>query len=54
MTVEQLRQMPKDMANRLLNLEQKRKWVFVHNDTANCYFVKNGKIEDVPPEGWWY
>ena len=22
--------------------------------TANCYFVKNGKIEDVEPAGWWY
>jgi hypothetical protein len=53
MTDEELKAMSKDDANRLFYESDKRRWVRLHNATANLYFVKNGRIEDVEPAGWW-
>ena len=53
MTDEELRTMSKDDANKLFYESDKRRWVRLHNATANLYFVKNGRIEDVEPAGWW-
>lgn len=54
MTDEQLKAMPKDDANKLLCMEDQRRWVQLHNATANLYFINDGKIADVDPSGWWY
>lgn len=54
MTDEELKAMSKDDANRLLNVLNKRRWVDLHNETANIYFIKGCKIVDVEPSGWWY
>ena len=54
MTDEELKMMSKDSANKSLNNKDKERWVRLHSATANLYFVRNGKIVDVPPEGWWY
>ena len=55
MTDEELKKMTKDEANEHLSLEDKRRWVKLHNTTANLYFLKKeGHIEDVPSQGWWY
>ena len=54
MTDEQLKAMSKDDANASLSRSDMHRWVQLHNATANCYFVKDGKIEDVEPAGWWY
>ena len=54
MTDEQLKAMSKADANASLSLSDMHRWVQLHNATANLYFVKNGKIEDVEPAGWWY
>ena len=54
MTDEQLKAMSKDDANKVLCRSDQRRWVRLHNATANLYFIKDGKIEDVPPAGWWY
>ena len=54
MTDEQLKAMSKADANALLSQSDMHRWVLLHNVTANLYFVKNGKIEDVEPAGWWY
>lgn len=54
MTVEQLKAMSKADANKLLCRSDMRRWVRLHNATANLYFIKDGKIEDVEPSGWWY
>ena len=54
MTDEELKAMSKDDANRLLNVLNKRRWVDLHNETANLYFIKDCKIVDVEPSGWWY
>lgn len=42
-------------ANRL-SLPLKRRWVEIHNCTANIFFLSyvDGLIHKVPPEGWWY
>ena len=37
-----------------LSRSDMHRWVQLHNATANLYFVKTGKIEDVEPAGWWY
>ncbi len=54
MTDEQLKAMSKADANKLLSRSDMRRWVRLQNATANLYFIKNGKIEDVEPAGWWY
>lgn len=54
MTDEQLKAMSKADANASLSRSDMHRWVQLHNATANCYFIKNGKIEDVEPAGWWY
>lgn len=54
MTDEELKKMTKDKANEQLSLEDKRRWVKLHNATANLYFLKYELIEDVPPQGWYY
>ena len=54
MTDEQLKAMSKADANASLILIDKHRWVQLHNETANLYFIKNGKIEDVEPAGWWH
>lgn len=54
MTDEELKKMPKPHANMTLNAREKRRWVEVHNYTGNFYFIKEGRIEDVPPCGWYY
>lgn len=54
MTDEQLKAMSKADANKLLSRSDMRRWVRLHNATANLYFIKDGKIEDVEPAGWWY
>lgn len=53
MTDEELKAMSKDDANKLFYESDRERWVRLHNATANLYFVKNGKIEDVEPAGWW-
>ena len=53
-TDPQLKAMPKDEANKTLSRSDMHRWVQLHNATANLYFVKDGKIEDVEPSGWWY
>lgn len=53
MTDEQLKAMSKDEANKTLSRSDMYRWVRLHNATANLYFVKDGKIEDVEPAGWW-
>jgi len=54
MTDEQLKAMSKADANASLSRSDMHRWVQLHNATANLYFIKNGKIEDVEPSGWWY
>lgn len=54
MTDQELMEMSKLQANMKLDDKDKRRWVELHNATANLYFFKNGHIEDVPAEGWWY
>ena len=54
MTDGQLKAMSKADANKLLSRSDMYRWVELHNATANCYFVKDGKIEDVEPVGWWH
>lgn len=54
MTDEDLKAMSKDEANEKLSFDDKYRWVRLHNTTANLYFIKNSKIEDVEPSGWWY
>ena len=54
MTEEQLKAMPKDEANKVLSRSDMDRWVQLHNATANLYFIKDGKIGDVEPAGWWY
>ena len=54
MTDEQLKAMSKDEANNILCGSDQRRWVRLHNATANLYFIKDGKITDVNPAGWWY
>lgn len=54
MTDEQLKAMSKADANKLLSRSHMWRWVVLHNTTANHYFIKDGKIEDVEPSGWWY
>lgn len=51
MTDEQLKAMSKDEANKTLIRSDMYRWVRLHNATANLYFVKDGKIEDVEPAG---
>lgn len=53
MTDEQLKAMSKADANASLSQSDMHRWVRLHNATANLYFVKNGKIVDVEPAGWW-
>ena len=53
-TDEQLKAMSKADANASLSRSDMHRWVQLHNATANLYFVKNGKIEDVELAGWWY
>ena len=50
---EELKKMSKLHANLMLNKKNKARWVQLHNATANLYFIKDGRIEDVSPEGWW-
>lgn len=54
MTDEELKTMSKDTANKFLNNIDKERWAHLHSATANLYVVRNGKIVDVPTEGWWY
>ena len=54
MTDEQLKAMSKFDANASLSRSDMHRWVQLHNATANLYFIKDGKIEDVEPSGWWY
>ena len=54
MTDEQLKVMSKTDANASLSLSDMHRWVQLHNATANLYFIKDGKIEDVELAGWWY
>lgn len=54
MNDEQLKAMSKADANKLLCRSDMRMWVRLHNATANLYFIKDGKIEDVDPSGLWY
>lgn len=47
--------MSMSQANRLPFIYDRRRWVSLHNDCGNFYFLnKEGKICKVPPEGWWY
>ena len=46
------KEMSLEEANQLPTMFKQR-WVEVHNATANLYFIKNGKIEQVEPAGWW-
>ena len=54
MNDEDLKAMSKDEANKTLSRSDMWRWVRLHNATANLYFIKDGKIEDVEPSGWWY
>lgn len=54
MTDAQLKAMSKADANASLSLIDMHRWVRLHNATANLYFIKDGKIEDVDTAGWWY
>lgn len=51
---QSLDKMDKELANTLLNEVGKEKWCRVHNKTANVYRVKDGKITEIDPQGWWY
>ena len=53
-TDQQLKAMPKDEANKTLSRSDMHRWVRLHSATANLYFIKDGKIENVEPSGWWY
>lgn len=54
MTDEELKAMSMDEANRrIMDKKDQWRWVEIHNATANLYFIKKGKIEDVPVAGWW-
>ena len=48
-----LKQMPREVADAMLNEVGKEKWCAEHNVGANLYWVKNGKITDVDKQGWW-
>jgi hypothetical protein len=54
MTDEELKAMSKDEANNRLSIGDRHRWVKLHNTTANLYFIRDGKIKDVSPAGWWY
>ena len=54
MADEELKAMSKDDANKLLGGRDLYRWVELHNATANCYFIRDGKIKDVDPAGWWH
>lgn len=39
----------------LESMEDKRRWIAIHNATANLYSLSmNGIITEMPPQGWWY
>ena len=52
-SVEELKSMSKDDANKHLSTIDKLRWVELHNATANLYCLRKDKIEDVPVAGWW-
>jgi hypothetical protein len=55
MTNEELKAMSMDEANRkLTTAEDQRRWVEIHNRGFNIYVIRNYKIKEVPPEGWYY
>ena len=52
-SVEELKAMSKDDANKHLSKIDKMRWVELHNAKAGLYCLRKDKIEDVPVAGWW-
>lgn len=48
-----LSRVPRQVAEEMFNEKGKEKWCAAHNVGANLYWVKDGKIAEIEPQGWW-